>query len=179
MKKIIIGGWVVVLLLALNTLGHAEELKHEFIGVKKCSLCHKSEKQGNQYQIWKEANHAKAFETLATLEAKEVAAHLGIDDAQKSGQCLRCHSTAYWFGEEKVTEMIAVEEGVSCETCHGPGKDYMKMTVMKDRAKAVEAGLLLPNEETCRKCHNDTAPNVKEFSYEESWEKIKHSKPEK
>jgi len=173
------GGGIVVLFFAMSVLAHAQKSEHEFIGSKKCSLCHKSEKQGSQYPIWQKSNHAKAFETLATPEAKEVASHLGIDDPQKSGECLRCHATAYWFGKEKVTDTIAVEEGIGCESCHGPGKDYMKMSTMKDQQKAIEAGLLLANEETCRKCHNETAPNVKEFIYKESWEKIKHPIPKK
>lgn len=179
MKKIIVGGFIVGFLFASGTLGYTEELEHEFIGSKKCSLCHKRENQGSQYSIWQESSHAKAFKALAAPEAKELAAHLGVGDPQKSGECLKCHSTAYWFSKKKVTEKISVEEGVGCESCHGPGKDYMKMTTMKDRQKAVDAGLLLPDEKTCRKCHNETAPNVKEFKYEESWGKIKHPVPQK
>jgi len=155
----------------------SEKLAHDFVGVKKCSLCHKTDKQGSQFKIWEDSPHAKAYDTLGMPEAKALAAKLGIADPQQSGKCLRCHSTAYAFGEDKVTENIPVEEGVSCETCHGPGKDYMKITTMKDRAKAVQAGLVIPGEATCLKCHNETAPNVKPFHYQESWDKIKHPVP--
>lgn len=148
--------------------------QHEFVGAGKCALCHKTEKQGKQYQIWLDSAHANAYETLGKPGARELAATLGIEDPQKSGKCLRCHSTAYFFGEQKVTEAIPVEEGVSCESCHGPGKDYLKLSVMKDRAASVAAGLAVAGEQTCLRCHNDTAPNVKAFHYDESLEKIRH-----
>ena len=75
--------------------------------------------------------HSKTYEVLATDKAKATAAKLGIDDPQTSGKCLKCHSTAYHWTEEVQTEKIPVEEGVSCEFCHGPGKNYKSKKVMK------------------------------------------------
>jgi hypothetical protein len=152
---------------------------HDFIGASKCAICHKQAKTGNQYGVWLGTKHAKALESLATPEAKEIGSKLGIDDPQKSGKCLKCHSTAYWFSETKVVESIPVAEGVSCESCHGPGKDYMKMSVMKNRDAAVAAGLVIPDEKTCRLCHNEEAPTFKGFDFKERWEKIKHPIPPK
>jgi hypothetical protein len=42
-------------------------------------------------------------------------------------------------------------KGLDCEGCHGAGADYAK--VMRDRAKAVAAGLLIPTVATCQRCH--------------------------
>lgn len=151
---------------------------HEFVGVSKCALCHKKPEKGEQFRIWQESKHAKAFETLGTPEAKAAAAKLGIDDPQTSGKCLKCHSTAYGFSELKVTEAIPVEEGISCESCHGPGKDYMKKSMMEDRDAAIGAGLAIPDENTCRKCHNEESPSFKVFDFKERWELIKHNIPE-
>jgi len=164
--------------LIFSAEGYCNELSQQsFVGSKKCSLCHKTSKQGEQYPIWQNSNHAHAYEVLASSSAVAVADTLGIDDPQKSGKCLKCHSTAYGFSEEKITDDISVEEGVSCESCHGAGKGYISLKVMKDREKAIEMGLKIPDEQTCRKCHNDTAPNAKEFYFDESWGKIKHSIP--
>ena len=155
----------------------AAQAEHEFVGVNKCALCHKKVEQGEQFKIWQESKHAMAYETLWTPEAREQAAKLGINDPQTSGKCLKCHSTAYWFSEIKVTEEIPVEEGISCESCHGPGKDYMKKTIMEKREEAIANGLIMPDENTCRKCHNPEAPTYKSFDFKERWEKIKHPLP--
>ncbi|MBI4353507.1 MAG: cytochrome c3 family protein [Candidatus Omnitrophica bacterium] len=167
-----------VLLVVLAAPAGAVELAHEFIGAKKCSLCHSKPAQGEQYAIWLQSKHAKAIESLGTPEAKEIAAKLGIENPQASGKCLKCHSTAYWFSEERVSEAIAVEEGISCESCHGAGKDYAKKSVMQNREGAVAQGLLIPDEATCQKCHNEEAPTFKSFDFKEKWEKIKHALPE-
>ncbi len=150
------------------------QVKHEFVGVKKCSLCHKGESKGDQYKIWLASPHAKAYETLGTAEAKKVAKKFGIDDPQKSGKCLKCHSTAYYFTESIVTDGIPVEEGVSCESCHGPGKDYMKKSIMENKHDAIANGLLIADEKVCVKCHNQESPAYRDFKYAESFEKIKH-----
>jgi hypothetical protein len=153
--------------------------EHEFVGAKKCSLCHKKPEQGEQYPIWEKGPHAKAYEVLGSDKAKEVGAALGIDDPQSSPKCLKCHSTAYYFTEARVTDKIEVSEAISCESCHGPGKDYMKKDVMKDREKAIAAGLQTPNEETCRRCHNPDSPGFESFDFIQRWEKIKHPIPKK
>lgn len=158
--------------------GALAQFEHEFVGSTKCAICHKKPEQGEQVRIWQESGHAKAFETLGTPEAKAQGAQKGVENPQTDGKCLKCHSTAYGFTEAVVTAAIPVEEGVSCESCHGPGKDYMKKSVMEDEAAAVEAGLVVPDEKTCQKCHNPEAPTFKSFNYAEYWEKIKHPVPQ-
>lgn len=169
----------VIALFCSSNLFAAQAPAHQFVGAKKCSLCHKKPEEGNQYGIWMDSKHAKAYEVLGTQAAKDAAAKLGIADPQTSGKCLKCHSTAYWFGETKVSEDIAVEEGVSCESCHGAGKDYMKKSIMQDQKSSIENGLLIPDEKTCLQCHNSESPTFKEFNYSEQQPKIKHPIPEK
>ncbi len=163
----------------LTAQGASAQSEHEYVGAKKCSICHKTPKQGEQYPKWQESRHSKAFEVLGTAEAKAAGAKLGVTDPQKDGKCLKCHSTAYGHTTDRVAQAIPVEEGVSCESCHGPGKDYMKMSVMKDRAAAAAAGLKIPDEKTCLGCHNAENPFNKPFNYQERLEKIKHPIPGK
>ncbi len=172
--------WILVCVVAFfSAPGARAEAEHDYVGVKKCSMCHKNPAKGDQFAKWQNSKHAKAYETLGTEESKTAASKLGVTDPQKSGKCLKCHSTAFGHGETQVTKVLPVEEGVSCESCHGAGKDYMKMSVMKDVNAAKDAGLVLPEEAICKKCHNEENPFNKPFNYQERFEKIKHPNPAK
>ena len=171
---------------------HAQDLDpSKLVTVKKCGMCHKKAASGNQYGKWQKMGHAKAFENLGSDEAKAVAAKLGIEDPQKSGKCLKCHSTAYLFTETLQSEIVSVEMGVTCQSCHGPGAGYKKKSVMADREKAIAGGMIYPaKEKSCTKCHNDESPTWKAdryttdagpsgFDADQAYEKIKHEKPAK
>jgi nitrate/TMAO reductase-like tetraheme cytochrome c subunit len=153
----------VCLFLLLSIILPVEALSREpkrfnYVGVDLCKLCHKKKELGDQYDTWANTSHSKAFYTLGTPEAKEIAANLGINDPQQSGKCLRCHSTSSAFAEEKVAEDLQIEDGVQCESCHGPGEGYMYLEVMEDMKEATDMGLVMPTEKTCRKCHNPESP---------------------
>ena len=45
-----------------------------------------------------------------------------------------------------------------------------------EAAAAKAAGLLIPDEKTCLRCHNAGAPTPEHFDYKTYWEKIKHPK---
>jgi len=150
---------VLSLLLSLGTSFAAEA---KYVGVKKCKTCHKE-----QYKIWLNLSHAKALSVLSA-------------DEQKNPECLGCHTTGYG----KPAASTAKLENVQCEACHGPGSLYKSAKIMskskykKDpeasRAKSIAAGLILPTEEACVKCHNDKSPSFKGFDFKAAFEKIKH-----
>jgi hypothetical protein len=160
-----------------------------YLGVKSCKMCHKGEKKGDQFGKWEAGPHAKAYATLAGPEAKAAAAKLGIDNPQASGKCLQCHSTAYNWTETKQVEAIPVEEGVSCESCHGAGKNYKGVETMKNRDASVKGGMVYPATKNCEKCHNDKSPSwnperytTKDgkkvgFDAEQAAKKIEHPDP--
>jgi hypothetical protein len=164
--------------------------KHEYAGSKKCRICHNTASKGKMNDVWAKTNHAHALQTLLTKEAKEAAQKLDIAEPDKSGECLRCHATAYGLTKKPVTKVVKVEDGVGCESCHGPGNDYSNLTIMPEREKAIAAGLTYPAKDTCTKCHNEESPtwnperytdnngNKVGFDYEVLWEMIKHSIPE-
>jgi hypothetical protein len=102
---------------------------HTYVGADKCKMCHKV-----QYNSWLETTHAKALD----------AAKASTDPAFEA-KCLNCHATG---ADEAVG-------GVQCEACHGPGSDYKKMSIMKDREAAIANGLVIPTQATCDGCHKD------------------------
>ena len=149
----------------------------EIVGAPKCRICHQA-KTGDQWKIWTESAHARAFETLASKASKKIAADRGLGDPQKETACLKCHATKASLGENvKINEKANYQdsEGVGCEACHGAGSDYKARSVMLDHKAAAAAGLIMNTG--CRKCHNAESPTFKGFDYEKNWPAISHPVP--
>jgi hypothetical protein len=166
-------GWVA----AVGTVAAQDKPAFTYIGVTACAKCHRTEKSGNQFAVWEQTRHAKAYETLTTAAADSIAVARGLSTkAAESETCLACHTTG------GPSSGVARSEGVSCEACHNAGSGFKVLSVMKDKAKAVELGLRTfadpaAIEAFCRTCHNEKSPTVKEFNFEERWAKIKHMRP--
>jgi hypothetical protein len=135
----------------------------KYIGATKCKMCHNKPDKGEQFNKWEAGPHAKAMEALKGEEKNDP-------------KCLKCHSTAASV-DKGLLAGLKVEEGVSCESCHGPGSLYKTAAIMKSREKSVEKGLILPTEEVCIKCHNDESPTFKGFNFDEYVAKIAHDDP--
>jgi hypothetical protein len=173
--RLIIAAIAILIMIAVAIPDEVETFK--YVGVSKCKMCHKTKKSGNQYELWLNGPHAKAYETLASEASIEIAKGMGIENPQTSDQCLSCHTTAHGIDVELKEETLTTEEGVSCEQCHGPGSAYKKMTIMKDREKSIANGLIIPTEESCVECHNKKSPTYKPFKYEERVKQIAHPVP--
>lgn len=151
-----------------------------YVGAETCGMCHKTEKQGSQLSIWQNSAHAKAFETLKTDKANQIAKEKGfLKPASETWECLKCHVTGYNLDATMLGKKFKVEDGVQCETCHGAGSDYKDMKVMKDKKLAVEKGLIIYEkpEELCVSCHNSESPTFVQMNFNEAWNKIKHDTP--
>lgn len=157
--------------------------QNKYIGVKQCSMCHKTDKQGKQFDIWSKSAHAGAFTTLTTAAADEIAAKKGFKTkAAETPECLSCHTVAAAADGKLAEKSFDLKEGVQCESCHGAGSAYKNMAVMKDKAKAHAAGLTefkdaAAVQKMCEGCHNDKSPTFKKFDFAASWAKIKHEVP--
>jgi hypothetical protein len=175
---------------AIADEGEHEKEKHEFVGHKKCKSCHGKEAIGDQYDVWLNSKHSKAYGTLATEKAKKWGAEAGVEDPQTDEKCIKCHSTAHGVPDEMVSSRFDRTAGIQCEGCHGAGKDYRKKKIMIDRDQAIARGLLPQNEEICTSCHNDESPawdpkrytradgGQVGFDYEQALKKIAHPVPE-
>lgn len=132
----------------------------EYVGANKCKMCHNKPATGAQFAKWQESKHAKAMESLSATEAKDP-------------KCIKCHSTVGHVDKDLVAT-LKITEGVSCESCHGPGSKYFPNAIMKDKAKALANGMIEPKEAVCLKCHNSESPHFKGFNYKEYVAKIAH-----
>jgi hypothetical protein len=171
-----------IILFSIPTLIIYSQTEHSYVGVSTCGMCHKSEKQGSQLSIWEGSKHSQAYLALKTEKADKIAEEKGFKTkAVETPECLKCHASGYNVDASLIGEKFKVEDGVQCETCHGPGSDYKSMKVMKDKQEAIKNGLKIYDniEEFCITCHNAESPTYVEFNFEESWAKIKHNVPEK
>ena len=175
----------IALILPISIFGNTPSdttLAHSYVGVKTCSMCHRSKKQGDQYGIWEKSNHSKAYETLTTAKADSIAKAKGFSTpAAKTEECLKCHTSGSNVPAKFKEAKFKVEDGVQCETCHGPGSDYKSLKVMKDKELAIKNGLEMHDntEEFCKSCHNSESPTFVSFNFKEYWNKIKHPIPAK
>jgi hypothetical protein len=168
--------FLTLLLIVIVAVGFTSQAQNKYIGVKMCSMCHKADKSGNQFGVWQKTKHAEAYKTLTSAKAAEIAKGKGIKNAAEAQECLACHGAVDAKLAEKTFD---VKDGVQCEVCHGPGSAYKNMAVMKDKAKAIAAGLhefkdMAAVETFCKTCHNEKSPTHKAFKFEEMWGKIKH-----
>ena len=168
---------ILVMSLAFLFTGALTAQDFEYIGAKKCKMCHNKPTTGAQYKIWSEGPHANAMESLKTDEAKAIAKEMGIADPSTDQKCTKCHST-YARIDQDMNISLGDDEGVSCETCHGPGSKYKPKSIMQSREKSMANGLIIPDEKLCKECHNEESPTFKGFKYAEASKKIAHPNPE-
>jgi YVTN family beta-propeller protein len=144
-----------VFLVAIPVLisGQAEE-KRVYVGARVCGSCHAGPGMGYQFSLWLLSKHSQAYAALAKPEARKIVQLSGIrEDPQESFTCLGCHSSGGQAEDWEKDDTFRIEDGVQCESCHGPGSEYMAAEVMVDPEAAMEAGLQMPGTEVCMRCH--------------------------
>lgn len=88
------------------------------VGPEKCGECHKDE-----VRVWRETKHYKSFYELSrTEEARKITKAMGIKRIKKESVCMGCH-----FLNAKKDGAVKPIAGISCESCHSPAKDWIKV----------------------------------------------------
>ena len=153
--------------------------QYSYEGTAVCGMCHRTAKQGEQLQIWQKSAHSEAYKVLLSDKAKAIAKEKGLGSPEKEAACLKCHASGYDLPAARLGKRFSVEDGVQCETCHGPGSAYKSIKIMKDKQLAIKNGLQIHDdgEKFCRSCHNPESPTFVKFDYAEAWAKIKHPVP--
>ena len=119
------------LLASLSSVSAGEEAYGVALGAMTCgeSTCHSasvpwpnSSVSQREFVVWSERDpHAKSYATLQTPRARSIAAAVGQGEPTKSTKCLGCH--AYTPAEAEETHRV--EDGVSCEACHGAASAWL------------------------------------------------------
>ncbi|WP_437202128.1 multiheme c-type cytochrome [Planctomicrobium sp. SH664] len=152
-----------------------------FVGVEACKSCHEG-----AYDVWKDSNHALAYEHLITGRKGQKEYIPRIYDPE----CLCCHTTGWdpqralrhasGFIDMERTPLLA---GQQCENCHGPGSNHVNLEkglatgalptpeVLAAR-KAMHLDLETAKNKTCTGCHDlDNSPK---FEFDHYWNEIAH-----
>ena len=96
----------------------AEPPPDNVVGPTACAECHKAEAV-----VWQNARRFTTFHDLPRApKADEITKKLGITRIKTEPLCLSCHFTQQI--KDGAAEPVA---GISCKSCHGPGKGYMKV----------------------------------------------------
>jgi len=157
-------------------VGAMQAQQFKYVGAAKCKMCHLKAPKGEQYNVWLKGPHANAFKTLSSPESLKIAKEKGIADPTKDPGCLKCHTTTGHI-EKSVMAGVKPTEGVSCESCHGPGSRYKGASIMKNKAAAMKNGLIEPDEAVCKTCHNTESPTYKPFDFAKKSAMIAHPDP--
>jgi YVTN family beta-propeller protein len=146
----------------------------KYVGAVACGACHGARSGSRAYGTWRASPHADAYATLGTERAEEIARGMGVrDDPQTSDQCLACHATGAGEPVGRRLSTFDLAQGVQCESCHGPGSEYVPEAVMLDPVAAAEAGLADVDRTVCAACH--TGIHGRTLDVDAAWQTIDHS----
>jgi len=137
----------------------------KFTGAMSCAStsCHGGGgERRNQWLIWsyQDFHSQRPVATLATARAKQIANSLQISDPTTDSRCTACHAPLLAVPAAQRGAAFSAEEGVSCESCHGPAENWLRSHTRPDWTEAdrVEAGMrdlenLYVRANTCVACH--------------------------
>jgi len=90
----------------------------KIVGPNACAECHKEEAKA-----WKGTHHFKTFREMPRRpEGAKIGRRMGVRRIRSGALCLNCHFTVQQ--KDNREKIIA---GISCESCHGAGKDWIKV----------------------------------------------------
>ena len=120
--------------------------------------------QRTEYSTWAvQDKHAKAYSVLTNAQSKRIARNLGLPEpAEKSAKCLACH--ALDVPANRRARTFELDDGVSCESCHGPASAWLGPHTSKNwtHEQSLRLGMydtkdLVKRTELCLSCHLGTA----------------------
>ena len=113
----------------------------------------------NEYTIWAgQDKHANAFAVLSNPVSMRMGKILNIGKPDQSAKCLACH--ALNVAPDQRAKIFGLEDGVSCESCHGPSSGWLGPHTIANwpHEKSVALGMydtrdLSKRSRKCDSCH--------------------------
>jgi hypothetical protein len=151
----------------------------KFLGSLSCSSssCHGGAgEKSKQYTIWSthDFHHARPYATLETARSERLAEVLKIGNPSQSARCTVCHAPFATVPAKRLGHDVAVTEGVSCESCHGPAENWIRSHTRPDytHADRVASGMrdlhnLYVRANTCVACHQNIDPEIRAAGHPE------------
>jgi hypothetical protein len=144
-----------------------------YVGVASCAsmACHNA--QGpkgslrSEYSTWAAYDpHGRAYSVLRNERSQRIAKNLRLKKlAHQEGLCLKCHVGLGWE-EASHTPGFTLEDGVGCESCHGPAGRWLTehfkaawrdlTPAQKQRQGMADTKNLVGRAGTCVVCHVGT-----------------------
>ncbi len=117
----------------------------------------------NEYSIWVgQDKHARAFQVLSNPVSLRIAKILKLGRPDQEPKCLACHALSVPAAER--AESFELNDGVSCESCHGPASGWLGPHTVKDwphERSVAELGMIdlrdvAVRSHICLHCHLGT-----------------------
>ena len=142
---------------------------HKNLGNVTCgnSFCHEAKEPWktssvpqNEFSIFASKDpHGKAYKTLLSDKSKSIVKKLGLKNpANEEKQCLDCHANN--VATEQRSRTFKIEDGVSCEACHGGADRWLETHVSGagNHSDNLSAGLFQTEDPVkratlCMSCH--------------------------
>lgn len=142
----------------------------KYLGADRCERCHNEDLKDdridrswsvqNEFGLWHQDMHSKAYVNLSNELGQRMGKLLGID-ATKDDRCLSCHAMP--VPEELQGDNYSLADGVSCDACHGPAREWLadhgeKSWRTKTTAEKTAMGMRdlrnpVVHVELCASCH--------------------------
>jgi hypothetical protein len=116
------------------TISAPQPTSHQWLGTGSCASmgCHNGSGPigalGNEYSTWLANDpHARSYERLLDPRSRSIVKNLRLDDPRPAHElplCLNCHVHKD-YEQAAHHSRYTKEDGVGCESCHGPASDWI------------------------------------------------------
>lgn len=124
--------WAAEITLAGRTFPPKVDSPLKFTGAGSCNQAkchgHKTKVRANEYTTWVKAEiHSAGYSVLFEEDSQKIAKDFGLKGKpEKSQECTVCHALSIEDKPDLKGEKYDINEGVTCELCHGPAEQYLE-----------------------------------------------------